>query len=195
MDSATAPAQPLPAQAKPPASAEVPLPDRLKQGSMALQLENQRGWRSTGSRESDFQRPPNQRIQMPEERVVRRFHDGSLKLDAENDSLFGFAGVDTHLPLIETALDFAKLSGVRPQGGKTRCRGLDCQPHLTQISQQSRIRLKLDLPGEDVGIEQVPLRARAGTRAGSRTDLYHPLVCEHLDRLSKDAAADVKLTA
>ncbi len=75
--------------------------------------------------------------------------------------------------------------------------GLDDRAHLGEVVQQRPVGLRrggaLELPAQDVGVEEVPFGAGAYEGAAALPGVDHPLGGEHLERLAQRGQAHVQL--
>ncbi len=78
-------------------------------------------------------------------------------------------------------------------GGKSGGGGLDDRAQLDQVAQEFRGELRRLMPGEHIGIEQVPLGARQDVGAGPAAGGDEALGGEHLERFADRLAADGEL--
>ena len=82
-----------------------------------------------------------------------------------------------------------------PPGGQRRRLGLDDPPQLEQIGQQPAVGLVLENPRQHVGVEQMPLLARADAGADLRPRFDQPLGGEDAHCLAVGGARDAQLVA
>jgi hypothetical protein len=71
--------------------------------------------------------------------------------------------------------------------------GLDHPAQLERLLEEARIRAGLDLPGEDVRVEEVPVAPRTHAGADLRPRLHEPLGGEDLDRLAYHGSTHLAL--
>src|SRR5690606_17083144 len=85
---------------------------------------------------------------------------------------------------------------VRPaHGGESRGGWLDDLSQLEQVPDELLVGIDLEVPGEDIGIEDVPRRARGDARAYLGLGNEKALGGERADRLAVGAARDAKRSA
>ena len=125
---------------------------------------------------------------------MQGLHDAGMKLQIEVDQILDALAVRRH-SAVERRLDFRDVLRVGAHRGESSRRGLHRQADFAEIAQETRIGVLFRLPGQNIGVEQIPVRTGQRTHTAARANLDHPLVGEHLQRFPQDGAADAELLA
>src|SRR5438093_844638 len=177
-------------------AARIARANRVQDGAMLRQRRLGASGQPTRGSEADEERRIHHTAHLLEQIVAARLEDHEVELHVRLDERLEIGTrprLRGMLHLLERVFERRDVLGVGAGSGKLRSRRFDDTADLGQLAQQRIVDRAVLLPGEDVGIEQVPRVARTDARAGFRPRLDEPFGGEHFHRLAHDRAARAEI--